>query len=243
MEAPLDCFQFHCYAILDLTRLDFSGKVERTSLIYGNLACFLQKDKKLNSDVRALFLDRDGVINVDHGYTYRVGDIEFIPGILELSSYTVNQLGWKLIIVTNQSGIGRQLFSELDFSRLMYWMREQFYKANAPITAVYHCPYHPTEGVGHYKADHPWRKPKPGMILQAAADHGINLASSALVGDSESDIKAGATAGIGTLILFNPHGLRKDANAGACHIVASLSQVPAILRRADMGRPLSSTES
>jgi D-glycero-D-manno-heptose 1,7-bisphosphate phosphatase len=116
-------------------------------------------------------------------------------------------------------------------------MREQFALARAPLAAVYYCPYHPTEGLGRYKADHPWRKPRPGMILQAAADYEIDLPSSALIGDSDNDIKAGASAGIGTLVLFQPKGMLAQTRYGACHIVGNLAAVAPILKRADMHRP------
>ena len=132
----------------------------------------------------ALFLDRDGVINVDRGYVHRPDQFEFVPGIFDLARFTVHELGWPIVVVTNQSGIGRGLFDEEAFESLTRWMCDRFEAENAPITRVYHCPYHPQFGIGAYRMDHPWRKPKPGMILQAAVDLDLDLTGSAIIGNS-----------------------------------------------------------
>ena len=135
------------------------------------------------SGTPALFLDRDGVINLDKGYVGRVEDFEFLPGIFELARFAVHELGWPLVVVSNQSGIGRGYFDEDAYQRLTDWMCERFRAEQAPIARVYHCPYHPTHGIGAYRADHDWRKPKPGMILQAATDLNLDLSRSVLIGD------------------------------------------------------------
>jgi D-glycero-D-manno-heptose 1,7-bisphosphate phosphatase len=151
---------------------------------------------------RALFIDRDGVINIDHGYVHRIDQFEFIPGIFELARFVTGELGWPIIVATNQAGIGRGYFDEAAFETLTQWMCERFRQEGAPLARVYHCPYHAQHGVGAYKIDHPWRKPRPGMFLQAATDFGINLAGSALIGDQMTDIEAAAAAGIGFRILL-----------------------------------------
>ena len=143
----------------------------------------------------ALFLDRDGVINVDHGYVHRSDQFEFIPGIFDLARFAVNELRWRIVVITNQSGIGRGYYDEAAYQQLTRWMCERFEAENAKITRVYHCPYHPEHGIGEYRLDHPWRKPKPGMIMQAASDLDIDLARSAIIGDTLADIAAGAEAG------------------------------------------------
>ena len=148
----------------------------------------------------ALFLDRDGIINVDHGYVHRREQFEFVPGIFELARHAA-EVGWPVVVVTNQAGIGRGLFDEAAFRELTRWMCERFAAERAPIARVYHCPYHPEFGLGAYRLDHPWRKPRPGMILQAAADLGLDLPASALVGDAMTDVAAAAAAGIGLRIL------------------------------------------
>jgi D-glycero-D-manno-heptose 1,7-bisphosphate phosphatase len=177
----------------------------------------------------ALFLDRDGVINVDRGYVHRPDQFEFIPGIFELARFAVQELRWPIVVVTNQSGIGRGLFDEGAFEALTRWMCGRFEAENAPITRVYHCPYHPQFGIGAYRMDHPWRKPKPGMILQAAADLDLDLAESAIIGNSLADIKAAAAAGIGVRV-------RLDSSAGTtmpdrlAHVVVDLAEALAFLR-------------
>jgi D-glycero-D-manno-heptose 1,7-bisphosphate phosphatase len=149
-----------------------------------------------SGSTRALFIDRDGVINVDHGYVHRIEQFEFIPGIFELARFVTGELRWPIVVATNQSGIGRGYFDETAYDALTRWMCERFRTEGAPLTRVYHCPYHPQHGIGAYKADHPWRKPRPGMFLQAASDFDINLADSVLIGDKMSDIEAAAAAGI-----------------------------------------------
>lgn len=171
---------------------------------------------------RALFIDRDGIINVDHGYVHRIEQFEFIPGIFELTRFVSSELGWPIIVATNQSGIGRGYFDEQAFDLLTRWMCERFRQEGAPLTRVYHCPYHPEHGIGAYRADHPWRKPRPGMLLQAADDYGISLADSVLVGDTMTDIEAGAAAGIRRLIRVTYHEPEGRKQAPAHTSVADL---------------------
>lgn len=146
--------------------------------------------------ISALFLDRDGIIIRDRGFVHRIEQVEFMPGIFELARFAALDLGWPLVVATNQSGIGRGLFSEADYRRLTDWICDRFRAERAPLARVYHCPYHPEHGVGEYRMEHPWRKPGPGMLLQAAADLDLDLPGSALVGDKMSDIEAAAAAGI-----------------------------------------------
>lgn len=150
---------------------------------------------------RAVFLDRDGVINVNHGYVHDVGSFKFIDGIFEVARAARN-LGYRLIVVTNQSGIGRGYYSEQQFNQLTEWMCNEFLNEGAPIEKVYFSPFHPTAGIGAYRKDDVSRKPRPGMIYQAQQDINLNLGSSILIGDKISDIQAGITAGVGLNILF-----------------------------------------
>jgi len=147
--------------------------------------------------VRALFLDRDGVINHDDGYTSRPEDFKFIEGIFDLCR-AAKQSGYLLIVVTNQAGIGRGYYSEQDFFVLTAWMCEQFEAEDAPITEVFFCPDHPEHGIGAYKKDSFDRKPNPGMLLRAAEKYGISLHDSIIVGDKDSDMQAAERAGVGT---------------------------------------------
>jgi len=144
---------------------------------------------------RALFLDRDGVINHDTGYLWRISDCVFKDGIFDFCRLAVAR-HYRLIVVTNQAGIGRGLYSESDFHKLTIWMRRQFEQEAAPLTAVYYCPFHEQQGIGSYRRHSFDRKPSPGMLLKAARDHNIALACSAIVGDKESDMEAGYRAGV-----------------------------------------------
>jgi D-glycero-D-manno-heptose 1,7-bisphosphate phosphatase len=167
----------------------------------------------------ALFLDRDGVINVDHAYVYRPGDFDFVPGIFELCQYA-QEKGYKIIVVTNQAGIGRGYYSENDFHSLTEWMCEEFEKEGIQVLDVFFCPYHPIGGVGSYKRYSDCRKPEPGMILEAQKRHDLSLERSVLVGDKESDIEAGLSAGISTNILFQPN--KASEGSKACAVVSRL---------------------
>jgi len=152
---------------------------------------------------RALFLDRDGVINVNHGYVHKPENFEFIDGIFELVR-KAREFGYIVLVVTNQSGIGRGFYSEDDFLKLTNWMNHQFTLRGASIDAVYFCPYHPSYGVGDYRRESPMRKPAPGMLLQARDEFGIDMPHSVMLGDKHSDMQAGAAAGVGTLLWLNP---------------------------------------
>lgn len=151
---------------------------------------------------RAVFLDRDGVINVNHGYVHDIENFEFIDGIFELAR-AAQAGGFKLVVITNQSGIGRGYYSEHQFHQLNDWMCEEFLNAGAPIEKVYFSPFHPIAGCGAYKKDDVSRKPRPGMIFQAQREINLDLRSSILIGDNASDIQAGIAAGIGSNILFS----------------------------------------
>jgi D-glycero-D-manno-heptose 1,7-bisphosphate phosphatase len=177
----------------------------------------------------ALFLDRDGVINVDRGYVHRIDQVEFVPGIFELARHVVHDLDWRIVVITNQSGIGRGYFDEAEYCSVTEWICERFRQENAPIARVYHCPFHPDHGIGVYRFDHDWRKPKPGMIAQAAADLNLDLAGSALIGDKLSDIEAAAAAGIPLRIRLDAEGVRSSADAPAHHVAQNLQDALRIL--------------
>ena len=164
----------------------------------------------MNAQRRALFLDRDGVINVDHGYVCRPEDFHFVDGIFELCR-TAAALDYLIFVITNQAGIARGFFTEQEFHALTAWMCDQFLARKVRIAQVYFCPFHPEHGIGRYKQESDFRKPAPGMILQAAKEHALDLAASVLVGDKEADIAAGVAAGVGQNILYCPQGARAAA--------------------------------
>jgi D-glycero-D-manno-heptose 1,7-bisphosphate phosphatase len=148
-----------------------------------------------SSQSRALFLDRDGVINHEVGYLHHPADVRWVDCIVPLC-LTAQSLGYKLVVVTNQSGIARGYYTEQDFEDLMFWMRTELLRNGVTLDAVYHCPYHPEHGVGEYKREHEDRKPGPGMILRAARDLSLDLTQSILIGDRCSDIAAANAAGL-----------------------------------------------
>jgi D-glycero-D-manno-heptose 1,7-bisphosphate phosphatase len=150
----------------------------------------------MGSNLRpALFLDRDGVINVEKNYVCLPEDFEFVEGIFDLCR-KASAAGMAIVVVTNQAGIGRGYYSEREFHHLSDWMCAQFLSNGVKIDAVYFCPFHPEHGVGHYKTESFDRKPNPGMILRAEKDLGLDLARSTLVGDRLSDIAAAKVAGV-----------------------------------------------
>jgi D-glycero-D-manno-heptose 1,7-bisphosphate phosphatase len=155
---------------------------------------------------RAAFLDRDGVINIDHGYVFRREDFEFVPGTLRACA-ELHRLGFALVVVTNQAGIGRGLYGEADFHRLTEWMKGEFAAAGAPLAGVYHCPHHPQAALGDYRRSCACRKPAPGMLLAAMRELALDAARSVLFGDKASDIEAGAAAGVKHLVLLGRDGV------------------------------------
>lgn len=173
---------------------------------------------------RALFLDRDGVINIDKGYVHRPADFEFVDGIFDLCRFFRDR-NYSIIVITNQAGIARGYYSEADFLQLSEWMNFQFEKEGITISQTYYCPFHPEHGIGHYRTDSFNRKPNPGMILTARNDYELDLASSVLIGDKESDITAGLTAGIGTTILLTNASERVLPMTSASFIARSLAEV------------------
>lgn len=149
----------------------------------------------------ALFLDRDGVVNREIGYLYRAADLTFVDGIFPLCR-TAQSLGYRLVIVTNQSGIARGLYTTQDFENLMDYIRDEFQTQGILLDAVYHCPYHPDHGIGEFRREHPDRKPSPGMLLRAAADLALDLPRSILIGDRCSDIAAANAANLRAAFLL-----------------------------------------
>lgn len=144
-----------------------------------------------NTKQKALFLDRDGTINVEKNYVYKIEDFEFQPGIFDLIRQYQKE-GYLIFVITNQSGIARKYYSEQDFDTLNKWMLEQFEAEGINITKVYYCPHHP-EITGSCKC----RKPKAGMINTAITQFNLSAVNSVLIGDKKRDILAGENAGIG----------------------------------------------
>lgn len=174
----------------------------------------------------ALFLDRDGVINVDHGHVHRFEDFQFIPGIFSLVRHG-RKLGYRIIVVTNQAGIGRGCYSEAQFLALTDWMKSRFQEEGASLDAVYHCPHHPEHGIGEYRQDSPDRKPGPGMLLRSASDWLLDLSRSVLVGDRATDIQAAVAAGVPHRFLFRS-GDRSEHAIAVSDLAEVIEHLPPI---------------
>jgi len=149
---------------------------------------------------KALFLDRDGVINKEINYLHKIDEFEFIDGIFELCKY-YQGLGYLIFVVTNQSGIARGYYDENDFEILTDWMNQQFVNNNIKIQKVYHCPHHENiSGICEC------RKPSAGMLLTAQIKYDLDLTNSIMIGDKERDIEAGLNAGLHETYLFDETG-------------------------------------
>ena len=166
---------------------------------------------------KALFLDRDGVINVEKNYLYKIEDFEFIEGIFELCQHFI-EAGYLIFVVTNQSGIARNYYTEEEFEELTTWMLGVFNQHGIAITHLYHCPHHPD-----ISGACSCRKPKPGMLLQAAQEFDIDLENSIMIGDKERDIEAGINAGLKQNYLYD--STKKIKSSKATKIVSRLDEI------------------
>ena len=171
---------------------------------------------------RALFLDRDGVVNVEVGYLYRAEDVRFVDGIFTLCR-TAMKLGYRLIVVTNQAGIARGYYTEADFHTLMDFIQTRLRAEQIELDAVYHCPYHPEHGVGQYKREHEDRKPGTGMLRRGAREFDFSLSDSVMIGDRCSDIAAANAAGLRQVFLIS--GTEQSGCNGQYVPVDSLAEV------------------
>lgn len=175
----------------------------------------------------ALFLDRDGVINVDYGHVHRIEDIVFVPGIFALGRAAA-AAGLPFIVVTNQAGIARGLYTEAEFVKLSEWMIARFAAEGCPLTRIAGCPHYPNfpESGGSPPCD--CRKPEPGMILSAITDFDLDPATSIIIGDKPSDVEAGRRAGLGTRLLL-AQGEEHPHAPAATATITSLDEAEAMV--------------
>jgi D-glycero-D-manno-heptose 1,7-bisphosphate phosphatase len=164
------------------------------------------------SGQKAFFFDRDGVINVDHGYVSKAENFDFMEGIFPFMRLLAGK-GYLLIIVTNQAGIGRGYYTEEDFRKLTGWMTGRFAEEGIQIAGVYRCPHHPDEKCS-------CRKPEPGMFLQAIRDHQLDPDLCWMLGDKVSDLQAAEAAGIRNRVL-----LGGAESVHSTHTVSTLSEL------------------
>jgi D-glycero-D-manno-heptose 1,7-bisphosphate phosphatase len=144
---------------------------------------------------KGLFLDRDGVINFDHGYVHRIEDFRLRPEIIDIT-HCAQSMGFYIVVVTNQSGIGRGYYTIQQFRLLDTYMHNLFATHNIRLAPTYFCPYHPISGQYHFRKISFMRKPRPGMLVEACNDHDINPKFSLMIGDNDSDRLAAEAAGL-----------------------------------------------
>lgn len=184
----------------------------------------------------AVFLDRDGVINVDVGYLYRPEDFRFIKGSAE-ALRIIRQKGWKLVVVTNQSGIARGMYTEQQYLLLDKYMRDRLSEMGVPLDGSYYCPHHPDFGSEKYRKVCSCRKPNPGMLLEAARDLDIDLARSYMVGDRKSDLLAGRNAGVEkTVLVRTGEPVTEEAASEADYVLNNLRELADLIPQVQENR-------
>jgi len=165
---------------------------------------------------KAVFLDRDGVINKEVGFLHKIDDFVFIEGVFEACRY-FQSIGYIIIVITNQSGIARGFYSEHNFQALNDWMLKQFAEKNITILDVFFCPHGPESNCS-------CRKPMPGMLLEARDKFNINMVKSWMIGDKETDIKAAKSGGIQNTILLNSGHVINADKTDAKYILKSIKE-------------------
>lgn len=162
---------------------------------------------------KCIFLDRDGNINVEKDYLYRVEDFEFEPGALEAIKI-FKELKYLVVVVTNQSGVARGYYTEEDVQNLHRYLGEKSKEAGGSIDAFYYCPHHPEKGIGEYNKECNCRKPGPGMFLEAQKELDVDFEKSIVVGDKMSDVKSGENLGMRGILVRTGHGEKEETKAG-----------------------------
>lgn len=154
---------------------------------------------------KAVFLDRDGVINVEKGYVHRIEEFEILPGVPQ-AIRLLKDAGFLVIVVTNQSGVARGYYSLETVRCLHLHLDTELAVFGTRVDGYYICPHHPEHGIGDLKVDCSCRKPMPGMLEQAAVDFGIDLSASYMIGDKSTDVAAGLAAGCRSVFLTTGSG-------------------------------------
>ena len=184
------------------------------------------KGKGMN---KAIFLDRDGTLNIDYGYVHEIDNFKFVDGAID-ALRELKKMGYMLVLVTNQSGIARGYFSEEQFLQLTEWMDWSLAEQDVDLDGIYYCPHHP-EGKGEYKEDCDCRKPKPGMLLQAIKELKIDPTQSIMVGDKVEDLKAGIGAEVKMNVLVRTgKPVTEEGERVADYVLDSIVDLPRILK-------------
>jgi D-glycero-D-manno-heptose 1,7-bisphosphate phosphatase len=173
--------------------------------------------------IKTIFLDRDGVINKEVNYLYKIKDFEFIDGIFDVC-LSFKKAGYQIIIVSNQSGIGRGYYSKNDYKILTKWLLNQFKQKNIDILDIFYCPHTPNDSCN-------CRKPMPGMFLEAKNKHKINMKKSWMIGDKETDIQAAIASGVNkTILVSSGHKIDKFSSS-ALFFLDSIKESSSIIRK------------
>ncbi|URZ03564.1 D-glycero-beta-D-manno-heptose 1,7-bisphosphate 7-phosphatase [Clostridium felsineum] len=159
---------------------------------------------------KAVFIDRDGTINVEKNYLYKIEDFEFIEGTREAIKI-LNDNGYKVVVITNQAGVARGYYTEEDVKKLHEFIQEELKKCDAHVDAFYYCPHHPIDGKGKYKTDCDCRKPKDGLYKKAIQDINIDVEKSYAVGDKISDLLPALSNKIEAFLVMTGYG-QKERN-------------------------------
>ena len=171
--------------------------------------------------IKTIFLDRDGVINKEVNYLHKIDDFEFIDGIFDTCQH-FQSLGYKIIVITNQSGIYRGYYTEQDYQKVTQWMLNQFANENINILDIFHCPHGPDSTCN-------CRKPKPGMFLKAKTKYNIDMKNSWMIGDKEADVIAANAAGIDNTVLVRSVHEIDESNSEASFCLDSIQQSKQII--------------
>ncbi|WP_145513228.1 D-glycero-beta-D-manno-heptose 1,7-bisphosphate 7-phosphatase [Yersinia massiliensis] len=184
----------------------------------------------MTQPVPAIFLDRDGTINVDHGYVHEIDNFQFIDGVID-ACRELKEMGFALVLVTNQSGIARGMFTEAQFLSLTEWMDWSLADRGVDLDGIYFCPHHPDGSVAEFREICECRKPLPGMLLQAQNEMNIDMAASYMVGDKIEDMQAALAANIGTKVLVRTgKPVTAEGEAAADWVLNSLADLPKAIK-------------
>lgn len=185
----------------------------------------------MTQSVPAIFLDRDGTINFDHGYVHEIDNFHFIDGVID-ACRELKKMGFALVMVTNQSGIARGKFSEDQFMYLTEWMDWSLADRGVDLDGIYYCPHHPQGTVEEFRQTCDCRKPHPGMLISARDYLHIDMAASYMVGDKIEDMQAALAAEVGTKVLVRTgKPVTPEAESAADWVLNSLADLPDAIKK------------
>jgi D-glycero-D-manno-heptose 1,7-bisphosphate phosphatase len=188
------------------------------------------RSKDVAQSVPAIFLDRDGTLNIDHGYVHEIDNFHFIEGVIE-ACIKLKEMGYALVLVTNQSGIARGKFTEQQFLTLTEWMDWSLADRGVDLDGIYYCPHHPQGAVAEFTQECDCRKPKPGMLHSAQRHLHIDMAASYMVGDKVEDMQAAIAAGVGHKVLVKTgKPVTPEGEALADFVLESLAELPKTIK-------------